>query len=106
MTKRELQKVVAAFRAGILDRGRGQQHEAQRMCFVVCAPLESFLSVVYGIETRLIEGAIGDSNHFWLELADGSILDPTADQFNHGKVKMPSIYIGPRPKHYKVVKQV
>lgn len=50
-----------------------------------------------GIEAFLCKGDVGEGIHCWLELADGQIIDLTADQFgNH----YPTIYIGdPLPIH-------
>lgn len=98
MTDRQLLKIATGFRAGILD-GR----ISDSMCFIVCAPLAGLLSVS-GIEVEQREGEIdcGDYvvGHHWLELADGRILDPTADQFSTEARPMPDVYIGPRPDWY------
>lgn len=64
------------------------------MCFAVCAPLAGLLRL-HGIEARVVEGFPSDGdfyNHVWLELPDGRVLDPTADQF----ADMPPVYLGPR----------
>jgi hypothetical protein len=84
-----IRAVAASFRRGILGK-----RAARDMCFAVCAPLQSYLSLC-GVETRLVEGNFGTTNHFWLELLDGTIIDPTADQFP--ELNLPAIYIGPRP---------
>jgi len=54
-----------------------------------------------GYETTLIEGDFGLTNHYWLRLTDGRIVDPTADQFSRPDRRMPKIYIGPKPEWYK-----
>lgn len=67
------------------------------MCFAVCSPLQSFLELA-GYDTELIMGYVGIGNHYWLRQADGTIIDPTADQFNYRlKDKMPPVYIGKKP---------
>lgn len=97
----DLEGAARDFRSGILDCAR-YNGESRGMCFAISSALGSFLAVFYGIEAKLIEGSVGDSNHFWLELPDGLILDPTADQFNGGEwPEMPSVYIGPKPAHYE-----
>ncbi len=93
----ELLEFTADFRRGIIGRGT-----AKSMCFVVCAPLETLL-VLSGFDVKLVEGEVETKDcvlgHYWLELKDGRILDPTADQFEN----MPKIYIGEKPEFYKVI---
>lgn len=91
-----LRNTVLSFRKGLLD-GR----PSDQMCFVVCWPLHGFLNTL-GIACDLIEGNVKgvSSNHYWLKLPDGRIIDPTADQFNSDYYKMPKVYIGPKPEHY------
>jgi hypothetical protein len=84
-----IRAVAASFRHGILGK-----RPARDMCFAVCAPLQSYLSLC-GVETRLVEGNFGATNHFWLELPDGTVIDPTADQFP--ELNLPATYVGPRP---------
>ncbi len=71
------------------------------MCYAVCAPLQSYLSLC-GYETSLVHGTVDlpdyDADHVWLELADGRIIDPTADQFK--ELNLPPVYIGPLPTCY------
>jgi hypothetical protein len=66
------------------------------MCFIVCAPLEGYLNFI-GIEARMVDGIVklpdgGEMIHYWLELPDGCVLDPTLDQFGAG---LPAVYLGP-----------
>lgn len=96
-----IRAIVTEFRDGMLE-GR----PSARMCFAICAPLQGFLSFS-GYQTELVEGAIADSNHYWLALAGERspefsdwIIDPTADQFSTDERPMPSVYIGPRPYWY------
>ncbi len=67
------------------------------MCLVVAAPLQGLLSAVYGFGTDLEEVDFGCTNHVYLRLPDGRILDPTADQFDG----MPDVYCGPWPEAYE-----
>jgi hypothetical protein len=74
---------------------------------LVCQPLVGFLEVC-GYKTTYIEGELWIKqtiwNHCWLELEDGRILDPTADQFNdYIDHVMPGIYIGKKPTYYEVI---
>ena len=95
MDETELLHEVTEFRAGILD-GRAPMD----MCFVICAPLSGYLSFI-GYPCEMTEGNIDGVQHFWLVTADGTIIDPTADQFDKPDGKsMPSIYIGGRPTWY------
>jgi hypothetical protein len=96
MNRRDLRATVKNFRDGILD-GR----EPDMMCFAVCAPLEGYLAF-FGLVVELIEGSFGSAPHCWLELEDGTVIDPTASQFNSEICQMPAIYIGPKTHHYRV----
>lgn len=89
MSDRQLRKFVAGFRRGILA---GQP--SAFMCFAVCAPLQTLLSLA-GVHTELTEANFLDINHVWLTLPDGRIIDPTADQFG-----LEPVYIGPLPLLY------
>ena len=95
-----LKSIVAAFRRGIL--GRGSSHD---MCAAVCMPLQSYLSSVEGIDTRLTSVEFQDGGlvfeHCFLTLPDGRILDPTADQFNTELVKFPQVFLGKLPHLYQ-----
>ena len=86
MTDPELVDFATEFRTGILD-GRS----SKSMCFAVCAPLASLLHL-HGVETEVVESDLGETNHFWIRLADGRVLDPTADQFDKS---LPPVYLGP-----------
>src|SRR5438045_3839985 len=100
MTDKELLRIVAGFRKGIV----GKKNPAG-MCWKVCFPLQTFISCS-GISCKSIEvGILKNAEmhaHWCLELSDGRILDPTASQFTdpNGK-EMPVIYLGERPTWYK-----
>lgn len=68
------------------------------MCYMVCSPLVAFLSGS-GIECTLTEGDIihceQELHHFWITLADGRIIDPTADQFG-----LLNIWVRKQPSYY------
>jgi hypothetical protein len=99
MTEKKLRRAVTAFRKSILD-GRS----ADRMCFAVCAPLQGFLSAC-GVETELVEEEFDIfgfwTDHVWLKLPDGRIIDPTAGQFSDPLHPLPAIYIEPLPELYR-----
>jgi hypothetical protein len=89
----KLLRIVREFRRGILGR-----RCAESMCFAVCAPLQGYLKFS-GYTADLREGEVttdeGPVNHYWLELPDGRVLDPTADQFNkYLGLALPAIYLG------------
>lgn len=89
MTDTELINFASDFREGILE-GR----TSEGMCFVIAAPLESLLRIC-GVGSRLIMGDLEETNHCWLLLDDGRVLDPTADQFNGpGVSPLPPVYLG------------
>ena len=99
MKRCELLHEVTEFRAGILD-GRA----ATDMCFAICAPLSGYLNFI-GYLCEMVEGKIDGVQHFWLIATDGTIIDPTADQFDQSEGKsMPSVYIGPQPVWYTIGK--
>lgn len=100
MKDKQLLKIVREFRKGIIGKS-----ESTFMCFAVCAPLAGFLGM-YGIEAKTREGIVrlrdgqgryaGECNHYWIELEDGRVIDPTADQFNRRlSLAMPAVYLGP-----------
>lgn len=91
-----LKSDVAAFRRGILD-GR----KSARMCCAVSMPLAGYLEFC-GIPCVLVHGEVIDNNHTWIKLADGRIIDATADQFkNPDGTRMPQVYIGELPDWYR-----
>lgn len=92
MSDDELKSYVRAFREGILE-GR----KSNRMCFMIVAPLATLLSME-GLLVRVVEGETKDGDqHYWMELPDGSVLDPTLDQFGEA---FPDVYLGPRLDDY------
>ena len=90
LTDDELIEIARDFRDGLLD-GR----PPDLMCMVVSAPLQGFLSAVYGVETTLEKLDFENGDHVWLRLPDGRILDATADQFGLEPVYLGEAY---RPK--------
>lgn len=100
MTDDGLIAFAREFREGILE-GR----ESTRMCFMVCFPLEGLLNAA-DVDCRMIHGNVEGWDHVWLELADGRILDPTADQFpnvSDGE-PMPPVFLGMRPTWYDLTR--
>lgn len=85
MTDKDLIAIASGFRSGVLGTRSGD-----RMCFVVSAPLQAYLSFL-SVETRLMENDSGETNHVWLGLTDGRVLDPTIDQFGSA---YPKVYLG------------
>lgn len=74
-------------------------------CYMVCAPLVGYLGFlgVAGCKLAQAEGVsctFGTTNHYWIELRDGRVLDPTADQFNDMGHDFPPVYLGePKEVH-------
>ena len=83
MNDRELQRICTSFRRGLI-----KQREGDMMCAVVCYPLQGYLSIL-GQSSQVEEVGLKYSNHVFLRLPDGRVLDPTADQFGG-----PKVYIG------------
>lgn len=101
MSDADLLELVTEFRDGMLD---GQSSE--NWCFMVCAPLQGYLNAI-GVPCDLIEGngRLKNTNHFWLELEDGRIIDPTADQFTkEDGTPLPKVLIGHMPDWYPAIK--
>jgi hypothetical protein len=98
-TDKQILKIATEFRKGIL--GRRKSH---RMCAMVSFGLQGYLGFV-GLHSKVCEGIVlmpGSEaviNHIWLELPDGRVLDPTADQFNDGETIYPPVYLG---NHVKI----
>lgn len=95
MTNKELLHIATEFRAGLLgDRPSSQ------MCAAISWPLQGYLSML-GVETECVEGWVEYSEHVWLRLSNGTIIDPSADQFTapDGSV-MPPVLVGRQPEWY------
>jgi hypothetical protein len=91
MTDAELIEFAMSFREGILDGT-----PSDMMCAAVSWPLAALLRCS-GMdctteEAKDIPTCFGTCNHVWIRLADGRVLDPTADQF--GEQYLP-VYLGP-----------
>lgn len=90
MNDKELVEYVKEFRDGILD-GRS----STGMCRAVCWPLDTLLNMM-GVVCHGLEYDTDEMEHCYLVLADGRVLDPTADQFDG----YPPVYLGePREIH-------
>jgi hypothetical protein len=99
MTDKQVAKFVLKFRSGILG---GESSKSK--CFAVCWPLTTLLSmcgIVNEIKHCLIKRGRATWGHVVLELSDGRIIDPTADQFSTAGRPMPEVYLGPWPTWYK-----
>lgn len=78
------------------------------MCNYVCMPLSSYLEFC-GIPNTLgsceVDSDGATWSHCYLQLSDGRILDPTANQFNnpHTGEAMPHYYLGIKPDWYRPV---
>lgn len=95
LTDAELLELATDFRKGILD-GK----PSINCGFIICAPLAGYLNFI-GMPVKIIEQSFGWRRHCWLEMADGRILDPTADQFRYRLISLPPVYIGQLPEIYK-----
>ena len=90
MKDRELKSVALAFRKGIIGK-----KESDGWCACVSWPLQAWLRFL-GVASESVEVDLGRTNHVFLKLADGRILDPTADQFGG-----PKVYLGPPLRYHQ-----
>jgi len=94
MTDQDLVRIVTEYRNGILD----DLPSDVSGCFAVAWPLSSYLRSILGVQAWLVRGRVGideDHDHYWIRLADGRVIDPTADQYGG-----PPVYLGPLPNEY------
>ena len=93
--------IAEGFREGMLG-----EEDSTNWCYMVAAPLQGYLSLL-GFDCEITEGEVDEKEHYWLTMADGLILDPTADQFPtpEGEV-MPPIFYGQKPDWYQEVSGV
>lgn len=100
MTDKELLRITTQFTKGLTG---GDIHQK---CYMVTLPLHGYLSLI-GVNAILIEGEVALTSetwgHFWLKLADGRILDPTAGQFL--ELGLPRVYLGVLPEQYTELHQ-
>lgn len=67
---------------------------SERMCVAISAPLHAAFRA-RGTASELVVTDLGECEHVFLRLADGQVLDPTADQFNpFSREKLPGVYLG------------
>ena len=77
------------FRDAILQGG-----SSEWMCAALSAPLYAALQAS-GTPSQLMVSDLGECKHIFLRLADGWVLDPTADQFNWcSRQELPGVYLG------------
>ncbi len=76
MTDKQLLRCATQFRKGLIGKGGSYM-----CCGMISWPLAALLGAS-GVKCRTVEGDLGHCNHIWIELEDGRVLDPTADQFN------------------------
>ncbi len=96
MTTKQIAKNAKIFSHGILA-GRS----TDRMCFMVCAPLEGYFNF-QGIKCRMVEGTVADNHHYWIELENGLVIDPTANQFRWSwGERLANLWCEKRPDYYQ-----
>lgn len=89
MTDTEILQYASEFRFAVI----GDRNSA-RMCAAISAPLCAAL-VVLGVPSLVMESNLCDCNHVFIQLQDGRVLDPTADQFNWcSSSHLPGVYLG------------
>lgn len=90
MTDKQLKRIAREMRRGILGK-----RSPYMMCMAVSAPLQGLLAF-HGVDAELVELDFTTVNHVVLRLADGRILDATADQFG-----LEAVYLGELPALYQ-----
>jgi hypothetical protein len=88
MDNGQIQVIAEEFRKGILGRKK-----PKGMCAKVSWALQGFLSWMK-VKTTVHKSQVGEWNHIYLVMKDGTIIDATADQFNTDKKKYPPVYVG------------
>lgn len=72
-----------------------QGRPSERMCAAISAPLHDALKIL-AVPNELMVTDLGECNHIFLRMRDGTVLDPTADQFNWCSAEqLPGVYLGP-----------
>lgn len=66
----------------------------------LCEFMATILLISHGVALRLRRLEFGFTTHHVLELPDGRILDPTADQFAALGSGLPPVYLGEVPEIY------
>lgn len=71
-----------------------QGDSSEWMCVALSAPLHAAFHA-RGTPSQLVVSDLWECQHIFLQLADGQVLDPTADQFNWcSRQKLPGVYLG------------
>jgi len=92
----KIKRIVTGFMRGLIGN-----NSSKDLCWISSLPLCSYLNLC-GCDAFLVEGMVGRCHHWWIETADGEIIDATADQFKQPDGSpMPRIYFGKRPEWYK-----
>ena len=89
MSDDDIRDYARAFSSGIVGTC------ADMKCFMVSAPLASFLCAI-GVQCECVEGRLNGAPHFWVEFQDGRIIDATAKQFG-----LRNVWLKTAPAGYK-----
>lgn len=94
MRDKQLIKIARDFRRGMI----GKNTAGGGFCGMICWPLSSMLSGIYGVKNECASADLDDeksdwANHVWIKLADGRVIDPTFDQFCSEEPV--DVYLGP-----------
>lgn len=85
-----LLQYATSFREAVL-----QGTSSSRMCAAISGPLGAVVDLL-GVGHELVQSDLGVCDHIFLRLADGQVLDATADQFNWcSREALPGVYLGP-----------
>ena len=89
MNKRQIKAACTGMTEGFIAK-----HESSvGWCAKVSWAVQGYLSFL-GVKTTVYESFVGDWNHVYLMMDDGTVIDCTADQFNRGRRKNSRIHVG------------
>lgn len=95
----EIHKLATDFTKQALEN-----YHPDHMCFTICYPLSLYLENL-GYQNTIACGSYNNDNHikhgtthFWLQLRDTTIVDPTIGQFNENEFR---VYVGQKPDKFR-----
>lgn len=83
-----LMAYTGSYRTAVLSTLR---RSSQHMCVALTEPLHAALGFL-GVPASMVEADLPECQHVFLRLADGRVLDASADQFGPA---YPPVYLGP-----------
>lgn len=75
LSREEVKEICEVFTTTVLKKT-----DRQGMCFTLSYTLGLHLEIL-NVEAKIVLGTYKEQGHYWLELEDGTIVDPTIQQF-------------------------